>query len=292
MSKTSAKRFQLFSILFCVSAAICIGIWAYQHFYASKHASTDNAYVHGNIAKVSPSVGALVKDILVSDADMVQQGDVIVILENSDYRIALAKAKADLAVATIQLDKAKAEYLRRTKLTNTGAISGETILQMKQAYSAAKAKQQLAQLNVEQCTINLIRTVIRSPVSGVVANRTVELGQQVNVGSILMSIVPIDQLYVDANFKENQVKKIQPGQSVDLYSDMYGDQVKYRGIVVGLAGGTGSAFSLIPAQNATGNWIKVVQRLPVRIKIDPKQLIKKPLRIGLSMHADVQLTSN
>jgi len=117
------------------------------------------------------------------------------------------------------------------------------------------------------------------------------VGQQVQPGKRLMSVVPIDRIYVDANFKESQLRKVRPGQAVSVTSDLYGDDVLYTGIVEGFAGGTGSAFSAIPAQNATGNWIKVVQRLPVRIRLDPKQLAKHALRVGLSMNVTVDLTS-
>ena len=126
---------------------------------------------------------------------------------------------------------------------------------------------------------------------GVVAQSAIQVGQKINAGSVAMIVVPIGKLYVNANFKEDQLGNVRSGQSATLTSDFYGGDVVYHGKVVGFAGGTGAAFSLIPAQNATGNWIKVVQRLPVRIELDAEELKEHPLRIGLSMEAEIDLTS-
>ncbi len=138
--------------------------------------------------------------------------------------------------------------------------------------------------------LDLERTEVRAPLDGVVSRRNVQVGQRVAPGNSLMVVVPVAQLYVDANFKESQLAKVRTGQAVELISDFYGDEVVYHGKVLGFSGGTGAAFALIPAQNATGNWIKVVQRLPVRIALDPKELAQHPLRVGLSMNATVDLT--
>jgi membrane fusion protein (multidrug efflux system) len=144
-----------------------------------------------------------------------------------------------------------------------------------------------ARTQLDQANLNLERTIIRAPIDGVVAKRNVQVGQRVQVGASLMSIVPVSQAYVNANFKEGQLERVKLGQPVELKSDLYGNSVKFRGHVAGLSGGTGSAFSVIPAQNATGNWIKVVQRLPVRIELDPKDLGAHPLSVGLSMTATI-----
>ena len=132
--------------------------------------------------------------------------------------------------------------------------------------------------------------MIRAPIDGVITNRQVQVGQRIAAGSAVMTIVPIGSVYVDANFKEGQLHAVRLGQPVELKSDLYGDDVVYHGTVVGFSGGTGSAFALIPAQNATGNWIKVVQRLPVRIELDPKELAEHPLRVGLSMEAEIDVS--
>ena len=147
-----------------------------------------------------------------------------------------------------------------------------------------------AKVALDKANLDLQRTVIRAPIDGIVAQNSAQVGQHVQAGASLMTVAPVAQAYVDANFKESQLERIHPGQSVTLTSDLYGSDVVFHGHVVGLGGGTGSAFSMIPAQNATGNWIKVVQRLPVRIALNPEELKAHPLRIGLSMNARVHLT--
>ena len=134
--------------------------------------------------------------------------------------------------------------------------------------------------------------MIRAPIDGVIARRQVQLGQRVQPSMPLLSVVPVDQVYVNANFKEVQLAKVRAGQRVELKSDLYHGKVVYHGVIEGFDGGTGAAFALIPAQNATGNWIKVVQRLPVRIRLNPDELAAHPLRVGLSMDAKVDLRSN
>lgn len=220
--------------------------------------------------------------------------------------------QANLAVRQAELTKAKSDYQRRQEMAGSGAISAEEFLRAKQAFFVAEAAFNAAQqeLTGEKAMVdntsvtthpnvmNAIaalreayiaqkRTTIPAPVSGMVTKRNVQVGQKVNSASSLMSIVPLDHLWVNANFKESQLRDIRIGQPAELIADIYGRKVKYKGTVIGLDAGTGSAFALLPAQNATGNWIKVVQRVPVRIRLDPKQVAEHPLRIGLSMHVTV-----
>jgi membrane fusion protein (multidrug efflux system) len=226
------------------------------------------------------------------------------------------EASAEVASKQADLQRARIDYSRRAALSQTGAVSGDELSTARDALSTAEAavnaaQQQLAaQRAVVQGTdvahnptvlsakavydkarLDLSRTIVRSPVDGVVAQNTVRVGERVQVGALLMTVVPIAQAYVDANFKESELNHVHKGQKVTLCSDLYGSGVVYHGRVVGLGGGTGSAFALIPAQNATGNWIKVVQRLPVRVALDPKELQEHPLRVGLSMTATVDLSS-
>lgn len=239
-------------------------------------------------------------------------------------------AKAQVAQTQVTFAKAQAEYQRRAQLAATGAIAKEEFASYQSALDTAQASVNVAKANlaqaeskhkaaqsnlaanealirgtsqdttpdvlvaqaaVDQAKLDLSRTVIRAPLDGVVTNRTLQVGQRVAPGSVLMIVVPLQQLYVNANFKESQLKQVRVGQPATLTSDLYGDDVKYHGKVVGFSGGTGAAFALIPAQNATGNWIKVVQRLPVRIELDPKELQQYPLRVGLSMDATIDLNS-
>ena len=239
-------------------------------------------------------------------------------------------AKAQVAQAEVALQQAKQEFARRQQLSASGAISKEEFTKSQSALDNAKAsvdvakaalaqtesKRKAAQSNLDanealirgtsesstpdvlvaqakldQALLDLQRTEIKAPLDGVIARRSIQVGQRVTAGSSLMKIVPISALYVDANFKESQLKDVKVGQKATLTSDLYGKKVEYHGTVIGFSGGTGSAFALIPAQNATGNWIKVVQRLPVRIQLDPKELAKHPLRVGLSMNAEVDTSS-
>lgn len=190
---------------------------------------------------------------------------------------ALASAQAGLAQARAGLSAASGQ-----KDVNAALIQGGDVEENPEVL-AAKARLDAARLA-------LSRTVLKAPTDGVVSRKNVEVGQQVQIGQSLMVIVPLQSAYVDANFKEVQLKNVKPGQPVTLTSDLYGSHVKYRGTVVGFSGGTGAAFSLIPAQNASGNWIKVVQRLPVRISVDPEDLEAHPLRVGLSMKATIDIS--
>ncbi|MFZ2327359.1 MAG: HlyD family efflux transporter periplasmic adaptor subunit, partial [Rhodoferax sp.] len=147
-----------------------------------------------------------------------------------------------------------------------------------------------AAAKVREAYLALHRAALPAPVDGYVAKRTVQLGQRVGAGAPLMSIIPLSQLWVDANFKEVQLRNIRIGQPVTLTADLYGRKVEYKGKVAGLGAGTGAAFALLPAQNATGNWIKVVQRVPVRVELDAQQVAQNPLRVGLSMEAKVDVT--
>ncbi|EMZ1717972.1 HlyD family efflux transporter periplasmic adaptor subunit, partial [Acinetobacter baumannii] len=327
--------------------------------------STDNAYVGAETAQITSMVSGQVAQVLVKDTQTVHRGDVLVRIDDRDAKIALAQAEAELAKAKRQYkqtaanssslnsqvvvradeinsakaqvaqaqadyDKAALELNRRAQLAASGAVSKEELTKAQSAVETAKAglelakaglaqatssrkaaestlaanealiqgvsetstpDVQVAQAHVEQAQLDLERTVIRAPVDGVITRRNIQVGQRVAPGTSMMMIVPLNDLYVDANFKESQLKKVRPGQPVTLTSDLYGDDVEYHGKVVGFSGGTGSAFALIPAQNATGNWIKVVQRLPVRIALDPKELAEHPLRVGLSMEAKVDLSA-
>jgi len=224
-----------------------------------------------------------------------------------------AQLAATLEIREADLATATQDLARRERLSDSGAISGEELQHARDAYRAAQAavlsaRQQLAanRARVDGTTIGnhpdvqnaaaavraaylaYARTSLPAPVSGFVAQRSVQLGQRVNPGTPLMSIVPLDQVWVDANFKEPQLASMRVGQPVKLTADLYGHSVAYHGTIVGFNAGTGSAFALLPAQNATGNWIKIVQRVPVRIALDPRELASHPLQIGLSMKAHVE----
>jgi membrane fusion protein (multidrug efflux system) len=223
-----------------------------------------------------------------------------------------ASAQVDMQISNVT--RARLDYGRRIALAQQNAISAEQLSTARNAYETAEAavaaaRQSLAaqqalihgtdvehnpevlaaKAALDTAKLNLARSVIRAPFDGVVAQKTAQIGQRVQVGQTLMSVVPINRAYVDANFKEGQLTRVRAGQPVTLTSDLYGSHVVFHGHVLGLSGGTGSAFAVIPAQNATGNWIKVVQRLPVRVALDPRELAAHPLRVGLSMTATIDL---
>jgi membrane fusion protein, multidrug efflux system len=359
----AAKRRRLFGIL--AASVLAIGaITALWLWITWSQIGTDDAYVDADLVQVTPLFGGPVAAAYVSNTDLVKKDQLLVLLDDSDARIALTQARADLgqverkvrgyfatdvalggqvnsreadiASADARLASAKADFARarvdlerRQALAASGAVSGDELTQAQNAFataqaglrSAAAAREQAAaqhaaaigqrsvnralfegasvednpevvaaRAKVEQAELNLSRTRIVAPVDGVIAKNAVQVGQQVQPGELLMSIVPLTAVYVSANYKEAQLRKVRIGQPAVLTSDLYGRSVKYHGRVVGLGGGTGAAFALIPAQNATGNWIKVVQRLPVRIALDPRELAAHPLRVGLSMNVDVDVS--
>lgn len=355
------RRKRLFLILAGVVALAAVGATAWWLLYASRFVSTDNAYAAVEMAQVTPSVSGTIAEVRVNDTQAVKKGDVLVVIDPTDAKLALAQAEAelgravrrvrgyvandsglqaqvaareaeekraaaDLRSAEADFERARIDLKRREALITSGSVSGEELTKARNAYEAAEAalaaarasgaqaqanrsatigsrqanavliadateetnpEVALARAKRDQAAVDLERTVIRAPVDGVVAKRQVQLGQRVNAGTPLLSIVPVQEMHVDANFKEGQLEKVQAGQAVTVTADIYGSSVTYQGVVEGFSGGTGSAFAAIPAQNATGNWIKVVQRLPVRIRLDPKELATHPLKVGLSMHVIV-----
>jgi membrane fusion protein (multidrug efflux system) len=221
---------------------------------------------------------------------------------------------ATVQMRETELAATQSDLARRQRLGVSGAVSGEELQHSADAVKTAHAEllaaeQQLvanrarvdgttlkdhpqvrdAAAAVRNAYLTLERTELTAPVAGFVARRNVQLGQRVSPGATLMAVVPLDQVWVDANFKEPQLAHMRIGQPVKLTADLYGGHVVYHGTVAGFGAGTGAAFSLLPAQNATGNWIKIVQRVPVRIALDPREIAAHPLQIGLSMKAQVDV---
>ena len=252
------------------------------------------------------------------------QADAKIAVEQADARLGktvrevrglfatTAQLRASLDQRNADAARAAEDLARRERLATSGAVSGEELQHARTALSAANAavaaaKQELeanrarvdrttlrnhpdvlaAAAQLHDAYLELARTELPAPVAGYVAKRAVQLGQRVSPGAPLMAIVPLDQVWVDANFKEPQLADMRVGQPVTLKSDLYGRRIVYHGTVAGFGAGTGSAFALLPAQNATGNWIKIVQRVPVRIAIDPRELAEHPLQVGLSMQVAV-----
>ena len=235
----------------------------------------------------------------------------------SQLNYTVKQLKSAVRANEITLAQAQGNLNRRVQLVKDGAIDKESFQHAKEAVELAKANLttsqnqlganqallldgplseqpqiQSAVSNLKQAWLNLERTKIRSPIKGYIARRNAQVGQAVSVGGALMAVVTTDQMWLDANFKETQLTHMRIGQPVEIHFDLYGKDKTFNGKVVGIEMGTGSAFSLLPTQNATGNWIKVVQRVPVRIQLDPQQLAENPLRIGLSATVKVNVTDS
>jgi membrane fusion protein, multidrug efflux system len=305
-AKSRRKRIILFSLLALTIAAAGGGYSTYWKRVGSRYVSTDDAYTAAEVAVVTAQIDGPVAAVNVVDSHQVKRGDVLIVIDDTDAKLALRQGEADLARARAQvasamsdLERSGIDLQRRQALVASGSVSGDELTKVingasnaRASLSGARAAVALAEARVEKAKVDLGRTVIRSPIDGVIARREVQLGQRVQPSTPLLDVVPVSEMYVNANFKEVQLKKVRPGQSVELDSDLYGRKVAFHGVIEGFNGGTGAAFALIPAQNATGNWIKVVQRLPVRIRLNPDELAAHPLRVGLSMNAKVDLRSD
>jgi membrane fusion protein (multidrug efflux system) len=243
----------------------------------------------------------------------------------------IAQARAQLASANADAEKARIDFQRRQALSSSGAVSGDELTDARRvlantqaavataqaAVAQAQAQQQSAQgdlaanqalvqgvdedhdpgvlaakARLAAAQLDMARLVIRAPIDGVVTRRDVQIGQRVAPGNSIMTIVPVGQAYVDANFKEGQLRRVRIGMPAEVTTDLYGSSVVFHGTVAGIGGGTGSSLAIIPAQNATGNWIKIVQRLPVRIDLRADELKQHPLRLGLSADATVDLAGH
>jgi membrane fusion protein, multidrug efflux system len=330
-----STRWRALGAVLGTTLLIAVGFTIYWAQVLRYRMSTDDAYVNGNIVQITPQISGTVVAIGADDTQFVKAGQSLVRLDQSDAKVALDQAEAQLARAvrdvrnlfatTAQLEAtvqaratdvaaAQSDLSRREHLGASGAVSGEELRHAMDAARAAQAnllaaQQQLAanRARVDNTTLQdhpevrdaaaavrnayltLSRTQLPAPVAGFVARRNVQLGQRVEPGAALMAVVPLDQVWVDANFKEPQMARMRVGQPVTLTADLYGGHIVYHGRVAGFGAGTGAAFSLLPAQNATGNWIKIVQRVPVRVSLDPRELAAHPLQIGLSMKAEVDV---
>jgi membrane fusion protein, multidrug efflux system len=325
--------------LFLVMGVVGLGLigWAlYFLLVARGRVTTEDAYVNGNLVRLTPQVSGTVIAINADETQFVRHGQVLVLLDRRDAEVALAQSKANLAQTArdvaqlfaeasrdtalvrtqqVQLQQAHEDVARDRPLLAVHGVSQETLQHEENTVRGAEAGVQQAQatlastraaiagttpathprvLQAEAALRNawlaLARTEVVAPVSGYVVRRAVQLGQQVAPSTEMLAIVPVDSMWVDANFKENQLSGLRIGQPATVSADMYGSHVHYHGRVLGITAGTGSSLAVLPAQNASGNWIKIVQRLPVRIGLDPQELEQHPLFLGLSTSIDVDVT--
>lgn len=357
----NARRRKLLLGLTAVFLSIALVALLWWLLYARYRATTDNAYVGGNIIPITAQVGGTVVAIDADDTDLVTAGQVLVRLDDADARVALQTAEAALAEAVrsvrglyagagqtqavvaqrsadierLRQEKARADaelrraaddvrrkealfqshfissdalQISRTALRSAEAAAAAARAAVSEAQSALQqAREQkvgadvlvdntslathprvaAAAAQVRAAYLALSRTQIMAPAAGHVARRKVQLGERIAAGTTLMAVVPPGDMWVDANFKETELAALRIGQPVTLTADAWGSGIVYHGQVHGLGAGTGAAFAVLPAQNASGNWIKIVQRVPVRVVLDPAELAKHPLRVGLSMRVEV-----
>lgn len=326
------KRNQLLTELSVIFIAIGLVYLIYWLHWGRFLEYTDDAYVNGNIVQLMSQTSGTVIAINTDDTHFVTAGEPLIKLDDTDANIALANAKAALALTARQvkqlyenaeqakillslrqadLIKAQLDLQRRQGLVGDRAVSPEEIQHYVTALKTAQDSFDLAKHNLE-AALSLVnnthlyehplvrkakealkkayldeqRTIIYAPATGYVAKRSVQVGQQISPKSVLLAIIPLNQIWIDANYKESQLNRIRIGQSVSVYADAYSN-VMYHGKIIGLSAGTGNVFALLPPQNATGNWIKVVQRVPVRVALIPKEIQAHPLRLGLSMRVTI-----
>jgi membrane fusion protein, multidrug efflux system len=321
-----------------LGAVVLIAVVAWTVYYLAfmrGHVTTDDAYVNGNLVRLTPQVAGTVIAIETDETQFVHRGQPLVRLDPHDTDVALAQAKANLGQAVrdvaqlfaeeardaavvetqrVQLAQANEDVARDRPLIAVHGVSQETLQHEQNSVRSAAAGLRQAEATLESARAAIAattpethprvlqaeaalrsawlaaaRTRVVAPVSGYVVRRAVQLGQQVTPATEMLAIVPVESMWVEANFKENQLRGLRIGQPVSIAADMYGSRVRYHGRVLGLTPGTGSALAVLPAQNASGNWIKIVQRLPVRIGLDPRELEDHPLFLGLSTDVDVDV---
>jgi membrane fusion protein (multidrug efflux system) len=358
---TPAKRRAILLLILAGLLVALLAVLGWWWFFGQWRTSTDDAYVGGDIVGVTPLTSGTVVGIYADVTQAVNEGQLLVRLDDSDARLALdgaeaalasavrevrglyalnrgnvpliaqrradlARAQADLARAEAALAEAESEYKRREALVKENFVSPENLQSAQTARDAARAQHaaarsavkasseaiaqtmdeavvsrarvdntslethpnvRVAAVRVREAALALARTRVLAPASGQVAKRAVQVGALVKPGDPLMALVPLDAVWLDANFKETQLRHVRIGQPATISTDFYGGSVVFHGRVLGLTPGTGASFALLPPQNATGNWVKIVQRLPVRIALDPHELRAHPLRVGLSVDATI-----
>ncbi len=323
------------TFLWIICFILCIALFLYWLIVLRFREYTDDAYVEGNQMFITPLKEGFVKAIHTDDTFLVEEGQLLIELDETDALIALDQAKENLAKVVrevcqifyqvfayqAEIEVKKAEYIRtaqdyehRKKVLDVGGVSLEnyehaeaflrgafySLIMTETLYEKSLAMVQATSIkshplvlsaadNLRNAFVQLYRTKIYAPAEGLCAQRTIQVGMWVKQGEPLLSVIPLNQIWVNANFKETQLKRVKMGQKVRVFSDLYGDDVVFHGIIQGIPGGAGNTFSLLPPQNLSGNWIKIVQRLPVRVALDLEELKKHPLRLGLSMEAYVDL---
>ncbi len=336
-SKKSRSHILLwFTLILIILGLAWFAIWL---LYFRFHESTDDAYSNGDLININAAISGSVISFFCDDTDLVIEGQLIVKLDETEYKILLEKELSALASIVLQvrqlynavgvsqanveskksaLNKARFDFENRLRLHEIHplSVSNEDYIHSKDDYLIAESELKLAEkqmqtamdaagnttiidhplirqqkANVREAYYKLWHCSLYAPATGYIAQRQVDVGQWVTPEKNLLAIIPTDYVWVDANYKETQLTSMRIGQPATVWFDLYGSKAMFEGKVLGIASGTGSVFSLIPPQNATGNWIKIVQRLPVRISLDPEKIKEYPVRIGISAEVDVDITN-
>jgi membrane fusion protein (multidrug efflux system) len=280
-STNGVKKKKAFLI---VGAVVAAGLTAgyYYNSYRATHIKTDDAFIEGNIHTIAARVSGNVLTVAVTDNQRVKRGDILVELDPADYRSKAAASRANLELQRANLRLAESERKRAKALFDENVNSADRFDKAVSAHEIALAQVKLAEEQLRQAELNLGYTRIASPADGYITRKSVQTGNQVKDGQPLMAVVDLDNLYVVANFKETEMERIRPGQTVRITIDAYSGRV-FTGKVDSIMAGTGVSFSLFPAENATGNYVKVVQRIPVKIALDPGADKDRVLRVGMSV---------
>lgn len=269
--------FLIFSFLFW------LGIEIYGNFYVS----TDDAYINANVVQIAPRVSGKINTMSIVNNQYVQQGQLLFAIDDTPFNVALEKADAQLAMNQATLTNAESTATRTMELVKKKFLSQQQGDNVTATLQNAEAGFKLAKATLDQAQLDLSWTKIAAPTNGWVTNVSLRVGDMAIADQPVFALISDNEFWVDANFKETEMEHIKPGQEASIHVDMYPNQV-FKGVVESISGGTGSVFSLLPPQNATGNWVKVTQRVPVRVRIvnpDPRY----PLRIGTSVNVTIHL---
>ena len=284
-SNNGQKKKKAFMI---VGVVVAIGLIAgyFISAYNKTHISTDDAFIEGNIHTISARVGGSVKTVLVDDNQLVKQGDLLVELDPMDYRSRVEASRANLELQRANLRQAERELKRAKALFDQDANSADRYDKAISNQEIAAAQVKLAEEQLRQADLNQGYTTIVAPSGGYVTRKSVQTGNQVQVGQPLMAIVELEDIHIIANYKETELARIRPGQSVRIKVDAY-PGMRFNGTVDSIMAGTGVSFSLFPAENATGNYVKVVQRVPVKIVLEKGADKDHLLKVGMSVEPTV-----
>lgn len=273
MTQSQTKKTWLIAAI-ALLCAITMIYWIYGQF----HTSTDNAYVNANVVQMASRVSGQIQRLYVSNNQYVQEGQLLLDLDPDTFQVAVDQAKAQLEVSGANLKLAQATENRTHALVKRKVASAQEGDNTEASLQSANANLQLAQANLKQAELNLRYTKIFAPTSGWITNFSIRQGDVVTANQSLFALVSDKEFWVDANFKETELTHLHTGQHATVQVDMY-PQYQFKGVVQSISAGSGAVFSLLPPENATGNWVKVTQRIPVRIQItNPNP--KVPLRIG------------